>query len=462
MTAHKRCTWLVAGLMLCAGTNLARGQDYGWVNNSDHDLQFFSPTEFDFDSLVVRKDCGFTFRYDKLSWAFTGERATVGCDDVVQFHPDIWPENPLSIGTAPENFLLTNGLRNVPPRATFGWGERYDLGYYNGNAGWNVEILDGPEVRDSQLYGFQEGNPPLDPASGFAVGNVTLGFGGVVVLFKAPMDFALGWRDYAQNGAEANGTSFGPILYVGNLGDNVNVLNRVPEDLNQNGVLGPFDYDDLFEFVFVWETVEVRNVTETQGVEIMRSHTLDNNHRMAKHQNNTVEFSYGARFLRLRDFFGLSLNGGTYGLTTIDTRIDNQIVGPQARLKWSHQRGKFNWTATGSILFGYNIQDYDQDVQFGQELIPGGLNRPLYGMPEVSAHGKQDNEFSPVAELRVNCAYQLTSAVALNLGYNAMLVDNIRRATQQVNYTLPSVGFRDGGTQEIFINGVNFGFDVVY
>jgi hypothetical protein len=83
--------------------------------------------------------------------------------------------------------------------------------------------------------------------------------------------------------------------------------------------------------------------------------------------------------------------------------------------------------------------------------------------PTVSSHGQQDNDFSPTAEMRVNGSYQISRAIALNLGYTATFVDNIRRAAQQVKYELPNMGFREGaGTQEIFINGVNFGFDVVY
>ena len=58
----------------------------------------------------------------------------------------------------------------------------------------------------------------------------------------------------------------------------------------------------------------------------------------------------------------------------------------------------------------------------------------------------------------------MTSAIALQLGYTAIFVDNISRSANQVRYELPRMGFRDdqAGKQEIFINGANFGFDAVY
>jgi hypothetical protein len=66
-------------------------------------------------------------------------------------------------------------------------------------------------------------------------------------------------------------------------------------------------------------------------------------------------------------------------------------------------------------------------------------------------------------ELRAQASYQITRALAARLGYTATFVDNIRRASAQVKYELPNMGFRDEEiTQDILINGVNFGFDVVY
>ncbi len=97
-------------------------------------------------------------------------------------------------------------------------------------------------------------------------------------------------------------------------------------------------------------------------------------------------------------------------------------------------------------------------------MIPGQLNRPLFFPPTYAVHGQQENFFSPVAEMRVQASYQLTSAIALRLGYTAIFVDNISRAAAQVKYELPQMGFRDGqaGKQEILINGVNFGAEAVY
>ena len=57
----------------------------------------------------------------------------------------------------------------------------------------------------------------------------------------------------------------------------------------------------------------------------------------------------------------------------------------------------------------------------------------------------------------MEASYNLTRSVALQLGYTATFIDNLRRAAPAVNYTLPNMGFVDAGTQEIFVSGVNLG-----
>ena len=68
---------------------------------------------------------------------------------------------------------------------------------------------------------------------------------------------------------------------------------------------------------------------ETDGVEAMWSHVLTNNHYMAKHQNNEVTFSWGARFLKVYDEFNLKMLGSVLHDVFVDTSFTNQIVGPQ-------------------------------------------------------------------------------------------------------------------------------------
>jgi hypothetical protein len=43
-----------------------------------------------------------------------------------------------------------------------------------------------------------------------------------------------------------------------------------------------------------------------------------------------------------------------------------------------------------------------------------------------------------------------------------MFVGNIRRAATSVHYKLPDFGYRDSGTQDLLVNGLDLGVEFVY
>ena len=469
--------WLAASLLIAASAIDGRAQEPDdvtqtgiYVDNTDHDLQFFSPVDFDFENIPIQQNPGYFFHYDKLSWSFTGERHLLGANEAdmgslgpwrrfvtgfqFTFDPDdedviIIIDPGTVIDIAPP--ALQSGIESGPPRSTFAWGERYEFGVSSQETSWSIGILDGPGANDSKFYGGQLTEDPI--------------FGAVLVNFADPLLLMRGFLDVI-------GPIGGPFVPDG-LADDIDVDGQYgPDgfDTEDPGrepdviIVGvPPDFDDLVLLPTSFQSLSVRNFSETQGIELMKTHRLDNRHRMAKHQNNVVEVGYGVRYLRLEDEFNVFGTGGVLGTSFWDTSVMNNLVGPQILLNWVNQQKRMRLDIGSRCMLAYNIQNLQQEVSLGEDLVPGEYNRPLYLGPTVANHGKQEEEFSPVIELRAQASYQITRALAARLGYTATFVDNIRRAAQQVKYELPNMGFRDDEvTQDIFINGVNFGFDVVY
>ena len=183
---------------------------------------------------------------------------------------------------------------------------------------------------------------------------------------------------------------------------------------------------------------------------------------MAKNQNNHFEFSYGARYFKLYDNFRVDAFGSILGKSYWDTTYINDIVGPELALKWTNQRQRWQLSADTRFTFGYNIQNWSQSNGIGQELIPGALNRPIYAQPTFSHHTLAGDDFSPLGDLRLETAYYLTQNFSLKLGYEGMYVGNIRRAATSVKYFLPDMGYVDAGSQNLLVNGVNFGIEFVH
>ncbi len=490
MTAPSISKWfskcLAAGLLMAAGTDRLLADEYYdmkdtsiYVDNTDHDLQFFSPVDFDFENRPIQQPNGFFFNFDKLNWATTGERVTIGSENPGLIDPDNPQPGEVRTtgygslapfrnfltgfwgGAFPPTAVLTpesiaapafmSGINSGPPRAEFAWGERYEFGVYHDNTSWSVGILDGPEANAGQTYGMATQDSL---------------YGSVLVVFDDPQHLFRGFIDvittvgdpFQPDGIadDIDGDGqFGPDGY------DLEDPGRDPDSFFLGDLRG--DYDDIVDLPTSFQFLSARNSTKSDGIELMKTHRLDNRHRMVKNQNNVVEFGYGVRYLRLRDKYDVIGFGGTMGESFWDTRIDNNLVGPQISLKWMHQKNRFRLDWSGRFMFAYNIMNMEQDAALGQDLIPGQYNRALFFGPTVVSHGQQDNDFSPTAEMRVKGSYQLSRALSLNLGYTATFVDNIRRSAQQVKYELPNMGFREGAkTQEIFINGVSFGFDVVY
>src|SRR5262249_20867765 len=141
--------------------------------------------------------------------------------------------------------VIHNALNNTPPRAGFAFGNRYELGYRDQGNGWVVGVLDGPDLNQTQFYGFApdaatnggihpfinrdytDGSdvnaPPPNTNGTIAGGNErAFGFGSVPVMFETAPGFMKGFRDYMNNFSDALlGTQGGIYRYVGNYGASV-------------------------------------------------------------------------------------------------------------------------------------------------------------------------------------------------------------------------------------------------
>lgn len=569
----------------------------------------------------------------------------------------------IRVGGEPQPYQVRNSIRDALPDAGFAWGERYEFGYSDGDQGWMITVLDGPESNSGGVYGAGEGAPYFsqsgrefygpDPFFNSdleddgldgegdgdgelgAVDLFALGFGSVAVNFNLPNgDFLKGYRDYFNNDAgAAGGTTSGPILYVGNYGttetdlnvlsvngggtggavditaqDAINSLNvfdneqmevdpveallqaqtiaiinelnrvntlltvdldpddeddflfigalgilstaqsaasalqtavltaiandpggmvnmdqfdpevatlnaaltqlelavdplivtvdidtdndqdidateqnRVADDVDGNGnagvtrVLADIDGDgiieegeivalinnfgDLHEFNVFFDQVTVRNRTELDGVELMRMHEISTRHKLQQGRWDDLRFSYGVRFLSAKDDFYFQGRGSILGRTTVETDIENQIVGPQIGLKWTRRDGPWNFVFEARGTAGYNIVDVDQYGIFGEELVPGALNRPVVARTTTSQDGERFNEFSPLGEIRAQVQYRIAESISLQAGYTAKYVGNIHRGSTATAWNAPDFGVRNE-TGDLFTNGLNIGIEL--
>lgn len=564
-----RLSLITAALVVAlTPTSTCWAQAYGFegvVENND--LSWFEPVELDLDGRIAPQ-AGYFFHAEKLNWSIGGERVEIGNPDVENLSEEIYRENtdtlfqafitqyaiagfsladitqilgvdyvrdgngavittPINILDEDDNIIgvanvpqvlpgsgdkppapiaVVNGIKDAQPDADFAWGERYELGYSDGERGWLIGILDGPEQTTNAVYGLGPGNGIVglnpfittDPTdidnngepdtqvglSGF----LALGFGSVAVNFSAPEDYFKGFRDYFLNTFPV-GTQTGPYWTIRGTGaeedeslddtednQNSNDASQTTDDINGNGntffllfgdtdgdgedeLLATFiDYGDLHEFDIYFDDVTVRNRTEMKGIEWMLTKEVNQSHRLERGRRDRLQLSYGVRYLQIDDEFSWLGTGSVLGETGAEIDVANQIVGPQIGLKWTRDRGAWDFSASGRFMFGYNIVDTGLNGTIGASLVPGGNNSLVLGRTTTTVIGNRKNDFSPLAELRLEARYKITKALAVKLGYTGKFVDNIRRASQSGVYSLPNLGLQDG-KRDILVNGVNFGIE---
>ena len=60
---------------------------------------------------------------------------------------------------------------------------------------------------------------------------------------------------------------------------------------------------------------------------------------------------------------------------------------------------------------------------------------------------------------------QLTNLIAFKVGFTGMYIGNVVRAAHMIDYTVPNMGIttaNNGNRENVFIEGLNLGFELNY
>ena len=192
----------------------------------------------------------------------------------------------------------------------------------------------------------------------------------------------------------------------------------------------------------------------------------------------TVEFTAGGRYLELKDQFWVDARGGnltdSYWNTTSHNEIarsgNRRAMVPAVRAVRHFGRGPFH----GGRQCPVGQPGRRLGLRIGRRpechRPPAGdpngqttsIQYPtLMGATELQ-HSTHWVEFSPIIELRVEAHMQLTNIIAVKAGYTGIFVNNVVRAADMVNYTVPNMGITrnlDGNLQPVYIQGLNLSIE---
>lgn len=222
----------------------------------------------------------------------------------------------------------------------------------------------------------------------------------------------------------------------------------------------PSDTDDLVTWVPVFNSLSGTLHTDITGIELMRSwRRLAGGGRFGFDRH----FMGGVRFIEFDENLSLLASGSFFDATSINSSIENSVIGPQIGSEFSRRNGPWSVGGTLKFLLGLNFQGGKQLSNYATNLSSQtqAANQPLNLAPGANSSVRHDTAFSPVFEWRLDSAYHLGTHATARIGYTGILFGGIARATKSVDYTLPTFGLALRDDAVVF-NALTFGFDVVF
>jgi hypothetical protein len=383
-------------------------------------FDWFAPAETSGYGRGPRPHVGYFFSYERLFWSLSApETAFVGSttadpNDPANFLDSFFPNGP----TVDNSWIGANGA----------WGNRWEVGYVDtDDYGWLVSVID--HVSQGQ---YRIDNRPA-------------------MLLGDPGGILDGRATYVITNSD-------PAVSV-----TVNI-----------GALP-----------FIFEEIRMENQTYLNGVELTRFYRA-----RRLHSGAYFELLYGARWFQINDtfvvqaegnglrnvtvngapFFNLNPATSTFPKNILDAsfwsnRVLNNLVGPQIGVRLFRQRGRWVTSLEARFLAAANFQNAHLKTDLGTHT---NANQSRNVNLTTSFHGlgsdvhQYTTTFAPLGELRVNVSWQATRNVGLKVGYTGIVVGNISRASNRIDYdSVNLIGINSTNVNQLFFsNGVNFGVEI--
>lgn len=457
MLFHRTRSWLIVLAAILGAATIARGQapesargendmpppgtqpdhdqilqPFGPVDLGDiKDMQLFAPVEFDRLDGFSKGAVGPFFKYERLYW---------------NIHQ---PSFALVGSTDPE--LVALGLSentNQFITANFVWGNRFDIGYRNcDGSGWvtsivksNIEFSGADSVTNTTTVGF------FDPTGVLPVNAVI-----------------------ALVGMDTTGVPFPPVAAQSFIPYNPLLLQNssrfVGIDLAKSIRFEPEHQGGIWEMFLGPRFFQFHDRFHAQGTTVLETATFaDGTILLPQNPPNIVSIARVLTVPSASNFW--------------DMGIDNNIVGPEIGTRWSLERERWTVSADFRAVLGVNYQNehmsgatsagytthiirLDNGATIpGTTVTVGSLGSALFNFNSAN----HNVTFAPLGEARFDATYKVTKNISIEAGYTAILATGISRASDRIVYSVPNMGILATGAdkQHVFINGVNFGFNVNY
>ena len=247
----------------------------------------------------------------------------------------------------------------------------------------------------------------------------------------------------------------------GNVVSSGDVIDAIPVDFSDIYYIPtPNSFSGLRGALFA-STFQSRPLfVQMGGVEVMQ--TLRFKTEAPKEEGtepvDSVDLAVGGRFFDFSSADPFIMEG--LSSMSVATAVSNEMSGPQARVSWNRQTGRWRTTAASTLMVGYCNIEGSQNVRLGNDLVPGQYNRPLMlSSMRTASNSLEANDIAPLAELRLRASYDVASSTALFVGYDLLYLGALRTPIDSIVWSLPSMGMQDRGGSDLSVSTLSMGIE---
>jgi len=298
------------------------------------------------------------------------------------------------------------------------------------------------------------------------------------MLFNDPVGVLLGFQD---SDADTFDDDLDGDMIFGRSGQDLGT----PDPANPGTFIAPFDgtpdqtapqdNDDLVSYVPVFNELTATSYIDISGLDLTLTSAIGGRFQeFACSHGFGMSWLFGVRYLDIDDVFNVRGTGGLYDETTLNTSIENFIIGPQFGLQLYSGEGPVRFSSDIRCLNGINLIDGQQTGIVASNATatasahdaaqPGGrnVNRPINLTEMAIRNTFESNQYSPVFEWRLDAAFAPTRFLRLRAGYTGMYIGEVARASGNTVYTLPSFGFASTARDGVYVNALTLGIEVFH
>lgn len=158
--------------------------------------------------------------------------------------------------------------------------------------------------------------------------------------------------------------------------------------------------------------------------------------------------TYGFRYAKIESDFSFLGLGSILGKTSVLTEVDHNLFGPQVGIGCVAESDIWRLESTLLTMLGYQRIDYQQQGIFGEEAVPGALNRSATARTTYSHEAYGEEHVAWLNELRLTASCRLTPQLRIDGGWRAALATQFHGAADATAWNAPEFGIRplDGET----------------